>query len=299
MRFSALCCSTLAILLLLSPAIVRAEAEEEAVRVYKNVQGSVVSLNNAECSGTGIILDAKGTILTNAHLAVSPMPFECSLDVIEAGKKKQITFKKVEVVGFDPRLDLALLRIDPAEQHVTLKPVVINRKKADVGQKIYAIGNPAAGGQILTKTITSGMIGAVDREVDGDPYYQIDAAINPGNSGGPLCDRNGQVLGLITFRSEPVDAGETQGLRREEQRQIQAGSPDGRIQRGPKVPATLHDQGVCRPDRARRRPAAPRGQGSHPAETRGAPGPLQERQPEIARDKTWLNSPSRCETTSA
>ena len=199
MRFSTLNCFALA-LLALSPAIVRAEAEEEAVGVYRHVQESVVGLKNAECSGTGIILDSKGMILTNAHVAVSPMPFECTVDTIDAGKKKQVTFKKVEVVGFDPRLDLALLRIDPAEQRIPLKPVVINPKKADVGQKIYAIGNPSAGGQILTKTITSGMIGAVDREVDGDLFYQIDAAINPGNSGGPVCDRNGQVLGLVTFK---------------------------------------------------------------------------------------------------
>jgi hypothetical protein len=205
MRFTPLNCVALIGVVLL-PAIVRAEAEEEAVRVYRDVQGSVVGLKNAECSGTGIILDSKGTILTNAHVAVSPLPFECTVDVIDGGKKRQVTFKKVEVVGFDPRLDLALLRVDPAEQHVTLKPVVINPKKGDVGQKVYAIGNPLAGGQVMTKTITSGMLGAVDREIDGDRFYQIDAAINPGNSGGPICDRNGQVLGLVTFKFSDAQA---------------------------------------------------------------------------------------------
>jgi hypothetical protein len=188
------------------PATVRAEAEEEAVRVYRDVQESVVGLQNAEGSGTGILLDSFGTILTNAHVVVSPLPFTCTVDVTEDGKKRSVRFERVKVIGFDPRLDLALLHINPAEQHVALKPVVINPQKGEVGQRIYAIGNPGSGGHILTKTMTSGMISAVDRELDGDLYYQIDAGINQGNSGGPICDRNGQVLGLVTLKSNDAEA---------------------------------------------------------------------------------------------
>lgn len=174
--------------------------EETAVTVFKAVQPSVVGLENAECTGSGIVLDSSGLILTNAHIAVSPLPFRCKVDIADGGETRQVTFKKVEVVGFHPRLDLALMRIDPASEHVTLKPVTICRKKGDPGQTVFVIGNPAGGGMVLSKTITSGMLSAVDREVDGDPYYQIDAAINPGNSGGPICNRAGQVLGLVTFR---------------------------------------------------------------------------------------------------
>lgn len=174
--------------------------EETAVTVYRSVQPSVVGLENAECTGTGIVLDASGLILTNAHIAVSPLPFRCTIDVANGEQTKQVTFKKVEVVGFHPRLDLALMRVDPAAEHVTLKPATISRKKGEAGQSVFVIGNPAGGGMVLSKTITSGMLSAVDREVDGDLYYQIDAAINPGNSGGPVCNRAGQVLGLVTFR---------------------------------------------------------------------------------------------------
>jgi hypothetical protein len=99
-------------------------------------------------------------------------------------------------VGFHPHDDLALVKVDPAELGVKLKPVVISRAKAVPGQKVFAIGNPGEAGRILRKSIVNGIISAVDRTSNGDNCYQIDAAINPGNSGGPICDRDGKVLAI-------------------------------------------------------------------------------------------------------
>jgi len=179
----------------------RAE-EEEAVKVYRAVSPAVVSLSNVEGSGTGVIVGADGLILTNAHVVTSPLPFSATVDVMEGGKTREVTFKKVEVVGYHPKLDLALVKVNPAEQHVTLRAATIFKTPGQAGQRVYVIGNPAAGKTVLTKSITSGMLSAADRQIPGEPgsYYQIDAAINPGNSGGPMCDREGRVLGIVTFK---------------------------------------------------------------------------------------------------
>jgi S1-C subfamily serine protease len=167
-----------------------ANGEEDSVRVFRDLQPSVVSLQNAEGSGTGIIIDASGLILTNAHVVISPLPFKCVADAISGpGETRQVEFKKVQVVGFHPHLDLALVRVDPKEVGAKLKPAIFASAKPSPGQHIFVIGDPAGGGMVLTKTITAGMLSAVDREVEGEHYDQIDAAINPGNSGGPVADR--------------------------------------------------------------------------------------------------------------
>lgn len=173
-----------------------AAQQEEAEKVYAGVSPSVVALQNPEGGGTGILLDDKGLILTNAHVLTSPLPFQCTVEV----KGKTFTFKKVELVGVHPTHDLALAKIDPKEHGVALKPVKLSKEKPSPGRRVYAIGNPAADEKVLTKTITEGMLSAVDRELDGLKYHQFSAQVNPGNSGGPLCDKKGEVLGLVTFK---------------------------------------------------------------------------------------------------
>jgi tetratricopeptide (TPR) repeat protein len=186
-----------------------AAAEETAVEVFKKVQGSVVALSNLEGSGTGIILDKTGLILTNAHVVNSPLPYKCKVDVIKrGGKSVTVTFKRVVILGVHPKADLALVRIDPKEHGGALQPAKIAKHKATPGQQVFAIGNPSAGGQVLNKSITQGILSGVDRIVKGEEgvkYYQVDAAINPGNSGGPLCDKEGRVLGVVTLKFEDAD----------------------------------------------------------------------------------------------
>src|SRR5689334_16123102 len=98
--------------LILLPLAARA-AEDDAVQIFKQVAPRVVSLQNAEGSGTGIILRADGLILTNAHVVSSPLPYSVTIDTpaVNGGKPKPVTFKKVTIVGFHPKLDLALVKI--------------------------------------------------------------------------------------------------------------------------------------------------------------------------------------------
>lgn len=190
--------SALLIALLSLPLAVR--AEEEAEKVYRLANPSVVGLENLEESGTGIIISEGGLILTNAHVLSSPLKYRVLVDVGTDKAKRTVVFNNPKIVGFHPDYDLALLRINPAEQNVRLTPAKILRAKAGPGRRVYAIGNPAISGVTLTKSITDGMLSAADRDIDGLKYYQFSAQINPGNSGGPLLDKDANVLGLVTFK---------------------------------------------------------------------------------------------------
>jgi tetratricopeptide (TPR) repeat protein len=218
-------------LCLLLPARLLAQAGEEAVRVFTKVGPSVVALESVASSGTGIIIDKTGHILTNAHVVALPLGFKCLIDVKRGGKNETVTFHNVKVLGVHPTLDLALLKIDPAENSIVLTPGNLLKAKAQTGQRVYAIGNPGArAGVNLNKTITEGLLSGVDRVIDDVPYYQISAAINPGNSGGPLCDRNGNVLGLVTLKLTDLEgvgfAIPLDGLKREDFQPVTARKAD-------------------------------------------------------------------------
>jgi S1-C subfamily serine protease len=140
-------------------------------------------------TGSGIVIDANGTILTNYH-------------VIENAIKVTVSFEKgkeveAQVIGKDPSNDLAILRI--STDGLTLHPLTLGDSSAvQVGDPVYAIGNPFN----LERTLTTGVISALQREITApngfaiDNVLQTDAPINPGNSGGPLLNAEGQVIGI-------------------------------------------------------------------------------------------------------
>ena len=197
--------STLVVCALVIHSVASPGHAEEAVEVFREVSPSVVSIRSAASEGTGLILTNRGMILTNAHVVAAPLRYTCSVDVLENGEKKTVTYRRVKVTHFHKHHDLAILYVDTAEHVVTLQPARLSKAKALTGQRVYAIGNPSSSCVNLTKTITEGLLSGVDREIDHATYYQISAAINPGNSGGPLCDANGDVLGLVTLKSSDVD----------------------------------------------------------------------------------------------
>jgi S1-C subfamily serine protease len=147
------------------------------------------SQQQGKATGSGIVIDANGTILTNYH-------------VVENAIKVTVSFEKgktveAQVVGKDPSNDLAILRIHP--DGVTLHPLELGNSSAvQVGDPVYAIGNPFD----LERTLTTGVISALQREITApngftiDNVLQTDAPINPGNSGGPLLNTAGQVIGI-------------------------------------------------------------------------------------------------------
>jgi serine protease Do len=190
-------------------------------QIAKTVGPSVVSVNveitsgntdffgnsqpAAQAAGTGIIIDANGTIITNRH-------------VVPAGTTKvSVTlsdgteFKDVDVIGRtndSDSLDVAFLKIKDTKDHKLVPAVLGNSSEVLVGDNVVAIGN--ALGQ-FQNTVTSGIISGYGRSVTaGDSsgqssstenlvnLFQTDAAINEGNSGGPLVNMNSQVIGINT-----------------------------------------------------------------------------------------------------
>jgi S1-C subfamily serine protease len=150
-------------------------------------------------TGSGFVWDHQGRIVTNYH-------------VISDASRVQVTMAdnstwKAVLVGAVPDKDIAVLQIDaPSHQ---LRPIAIGRSKdLQVGQKVFAIGNPFG----LDQTITSGIISALDREITAVTgriirgAIQTDAAINPGNSGGPLLDSAGRLIGVNTSIYSPSGA---------------------------------------------------------------------------------------------
>ncbi len=173
--------------------------EQNNMGVYKRVLPGVVNITSNSLAydffyrpvpqqdqGSGFIVDTEGHIITNYHVVEGGRQIE-----VTVGDKRKYT---AQVVLKDKADDLALLQIKAPN----LKPVVLaDSKNLQVGQKVYAIGNPFG----LSGTMTTGIISAL-RSVRGpegnliENAIQTDAAINPGNSGGPLLNLHGEVIGI-------------------------------------------------------------------------------------------------------
>jgi S1-C subfamily serine protease len=177
--------------------------EQTGIDIYKRVLPSVVNITSTSLvfdffygvvpqqgQGSGFILDKAGHILTNYHV------------IQGANRGIQVTLSNkahyaATVLNADKVHDLALLKIDaPNLQPVTLA----DSSKIQVGQRVFAIGNPFG----LSGTMTQGIISSIRsiRNANGaliDNAIQTDAAINPGNSGGPLLNSGGQVIGINTM----------------------------------------------------------------------------------------------------
>jgi serine protease Do len=139
--------------------------------------------------GSGFIIDAgKGLLVTNNHVVANADEISVRLD---DGKEYA-----AEVVGRDPKTDLALIKIKTKLDTKAVVPLG-DSDKVKVGEWVMAIGNPFG----LERTVTVGIISAKGRVIGAGPYddfLQTDAAINPGNSGGPLFNMKGEVIGINT-----------------------------------------------------------------------------------------------------
>ena len=188
------------------------DLQQEIIEVYKEVGQGVVNITNRsygydfffrpvpqEGSGSGIVYDKEGHIITNYHVIEDA-------DELFVTLPDKTTFAAT-VVGADASNDLAVLKIeaDPAQ----LNPVPLGTSSnLQVGQFVVAIGNPFG----FERTLTVGVISALGRVIESPDQsfigeiIQTDAAINPGNSGGPLLDLAGQVIGVNTAIFSPSRA---------------------------------------------------------------------------------------------
>jgi S1-C subfamily serine protease len=154
-----------------------------------NLFGGGETQRQGQATGSGIVIDDNGTILTNYHVVENAIKVTVSLE-----KGKTVN---AQVVGKDPSNDLAVLRIHP--DGLALHPLTLGSSSGvQVGDPVLAIGNPFD----LERTLTTGVISALQRQITApngfaiDNVLQTDAPINPGNSGGPLLDASGRVIGI-------------------------------------------------------------------------------------------------------
>ncbi|MBQ7190745.1 MAG: trypsin-like peptidase domain-containing protein [Kiritimatiellae bacterium] len=193
-----------------------ASAKSTGADVYRRVSPSVVSVSNnalvrrgwffdskvyevPQGTGTGFVWDKKGRIVTNYH-------------VVHQASTLSVSFPDgsqydAKLIGIAPDYDLAVIQIDAPEQK--LNPVTVaSSRTIQVGEPVYAIGNPFG----LDATLSSGIISALGRTITSmterkiKNVIQTDAAINPGNSGGPLLTGDGKLVGVNTAILSPSGA---------------------------------------------------------------------------------------------
>jgi S1-C subfamily serine protease len=186
--------STIALFRQASPGVVNITAI--------GVQRDLFTLNLYQIpqgTGSGFVWDTSGNVITNFH-------------VIQNADAAQVTLAdqsnwRARVAGVAPDKDLAVLRIDAPANRLHAIPIGTS-KDLQVGQSVFAIGNPFG----LDQTLTTGVISALNREIESvtrrpiQGVIQSDAAINPGNSGGPLLDSAGRLIGVNTAIYSPSGA---------------------------------------------------------------------------------------------
>ncbi|MGI6497151.1 MAG: S1C family serine protease [Kiritimatiellia bacterium] len=193
----------------------QARAPADATSIYRQVSPSVVAVANhalvrrgffgfqlvevPQGAGSGFVWDKEGHIVSNYH-------------VIHQANTLAVTFPdgtrhEARLVGIAPDYDLAVLKVDAPPD--LLVPVVLARsRELEVGQDVFAIGNPFG----LDATLSAGIVSALGRTITSmtgrriTDVIQTDAAINPGNSGGPLLDARGRVIGVNTAILSPSGA---------------------------------------------------------------------------------------------
>src|SRR5690606_1355690 len=157
-------------------------------RFFNVPPGAQPPTRRTQSAGSGVIIDAaRGTVITNHHVVQGANEISVGL---QDGRSL-----KAELIGSDPEVDIAVLKIDP----VRLSALKLGDSEAtQVGDFVIAIGNPFGLGQ----TVTTGVVSALGRSglgIEGyENFIQTDASINPGNSGGALVNFKGELIGINT-----------------------------------------------------------------------------------------------------
>lgn len=177
-------------------------AEQQVVNLFEDASPSVAYITSetlqsdgwfgaelSQSAGSGFVWDTAGHIVTNNHVVENARRLFVRLD---AGQPIE-----ARLVGRSPEYDLAVIRLTKVPRD--LRPIPLgSSRELRIGQTVFAIGNPFG----LSRTLTQGLISALDRELPTTRYREVagviqtDAAINPGNSGGPLLDSAGRLIGV-------------------------------------------------------------------------------------------------------
>ncbi len=184
----------------ISPAVVQILVSSYGA-LEENTRGQTALITRENVIGSGVIVDADGYIMTNAHVVEGAQRIHVALpmrsvdfpdQIAPVGKQRIV---EARLIGLHKETDLALIKIDQ-----TGLPTLSlgSRRPVHQGELVFALGSPEG----LENSVTMGVVSSVARQADPSRpmvYIQTDAPINPGNSGGPLVDTEGYVVGINTF----------------------------------------------------------------------------------------------------
>ena len=162
----------------------------------KRIGPAVIKVSTPGGLGSGVIIDKSGYAVTNAHVVQGETNLRVTVWFPQAdGTLKRTEIEDVELIAVNNHVDLALVKIKHPDGKDFDFAAVVDKEKFDIGQPVFAIGNPLG----LERTLTQGVISTTQRNFDGLTYIQTDTPINPGNSGGPLFNTKGEVIGITNM----------------------------------------------------------------------------------------------------
>ena len=162
----------------------------------KRVGPTVIKVATPRGLGSGVIISTDGHAITNAHVIQGETNLRVTVWLPQADTTlRRMVVQDIEIVAVNNHIDLALIKITHPQQGKFVFALLEAQESIEVGQTVFAIGNPMG----LERTLSQGVISTTQRSFDGLTYIQTDAAVNPGNSGGPLFNTRGEVVGIINM----------------------------------------------------------------------------------------------------
>jgi len=173
------------------------QAPELSIRQQAaRVKPSVVLVQTPSGTGSGVIVNEDGYVVTNAHVIQGEKDLRLvTWQPKDDGTLARRTIHDIQIVAVNNHLDLALLKLPSDDGQAWPWVPLESWESIEVGQPVFAIGNPLG----LEQTTSQGVVSTTQRSFDGLSYIQTDAAINPGNSGGPLFNVGGEVIGITNM----------------------------------------------------------------------------------------------------
>jgi serine protease Do len=162
----------------------------------KRLGPAVIKVSTPGGLGSGVIISRAGHAITNAHVIQGETNIKTTVWFPQPdGTLKRVVIEDIEILAVNSHLDLALIRIEHPDGDEFLFAPLEHDQKLEIGQPVFAIGNPLG----LERTLTQGVVSTTLRNFDGLTYVQTDTPINPGNSGGPLFNSRGEVIGITNM----------------------------------------------------------------------------------------------------
>ena len=173
-----------------------ATVQENVVRLG----AAVVQVRTPSGLGSGFVIHPDGYIVTNEHVIAGEYDITVTVYERAGDTMEKAQFTDVRIIALDPRLDLALLKIEGSEKREFVSAPIGDSQAIEGGETVFAIGSPLG----LERTVSQGIVSLKNRPLGGQLYIQTTTQINPGNSGGPLFNLRGEIIGVNNMKAMMV-----------------------------------------------------------------------------------------------